>query len=78
MNFSMISPPSSSTVNATVDLARAGSPKEIQVKMRVPKNKAFQTVKVNGQATAIAGNNKDTVIIPTGNRKQFEIVAEFR
>src|SRR5260370_2565006 len=77
VNFSMVSPPSSSIVNATVDLARAGSPKEIHVKMRLPKRKALQTVKVNGQAAAIAGTNKDTVIIPTGNRKRFEIVAQF-
>ena len=77
MNFSMVSPPSSNTVNAIVDLARAGSPNEIQVKVRLAKNKALQTVKVNGHAAAIAGANRDTVIIPTGNSKRFEIVAQF-
>ena len=74
----MVSPPSLNIVNATVDLARAGSPKEIQVKLRLPKDKALQTVKVNGDAAVIAGTNKDTAIIPTRNRKRFEIVAEYR
>lgn len=78
VNFSMVSSPSSNTLNATVDLALAGSPKEIQVKLRLPKDKALQTVKVNGDAAVIAGTNKDTVIIPTDNRKRFEVVAEFR
>ena len=78
VSFSMVSPPSSSSVKATVDLARAGSPKEIQVKMRVPKNKALQAVKVNGQVTAVGGIKKDTVIMLTDNRKRFDIVAEFR
>jgi len=77
VNLSMVSPPSSNRVNATVDLARAGSPKEIHVKVRLAKNKIVQAVNVNGHAAAIAGLNKDTVIIPTGTRKHFEIVGQF-
>lgn len=57
---------------ATVELARAGSPKEIQVKLRMPGRLASATV--NGKAAALGGPHGDTVIIATGNERRFEVV----
>ncbi|MFI5073375.1 MAG: Tat pathway signal protein, partial [Terriglobales bacterium] len=62
------------TVTANVELAQSGSPKQIQVKLRLPVQSVLRDTTVNGNRASLAGRHKDTVIIHTGNEKQFEIV----
>jgi hypothetical protein len=61
-------------VTARVTLATAGSPREIQVKLRTPKNSPLRRVTVNGRAASIGGPHNDTVMIQTGNDRQFEVI----
>ena len=68
--------PENNTVTAGVELARAGSPKEIQVKLRVPKNTPLRSATVNGRPAKLAGKDGDTVVIATGRERQFEVVGQ--
>jgi len=68
---------SAGNVKSSVDLERPGSPKEIQVKLRLPRHNSLRSVMVNGHPGVIGGRNNDCVIIPTARDKHFEIVAEF-
>jgi hypothetical protein len=69
--------PAAKNVRAQIELARPGSPKEIQVKFRLPKTHQLQTVAVNGRPIPIGGIHRDTVIASTGNATNFEVVAAF-
>ncbi len=73
-SLDMIYRPAAKTVSATVELARAGSPREIQVKLRMPKQTPVRTVTVNGRPATLGGPHNDTVIIATGAEKHFEII----
>jgi hypothetical protein len=74
VNLDLIHKAAAKTVTATVELARAGSPKEIHVKLRMPKQSPVRTVTVNGRPATLAGPHNDTVIIATGNERRFEVV----
>jgi hypothetical protein len=76
VNLNLMSRPATSSVVATVELARPGAPKEIQVKLRVPKQTPLRSVTVNGRAAEISGKHKDTVVIPTGAQKHFEVAGQ--
>ena len=65
------------SVVATVELARAGSPKELHVKLRMPLANAVKTATVNGKPATIGGVHNDTVIVPTGNARHFEVVGTY-
>jgi hypothetical protein len=65
---------SAKAVTASVELARPGSPEEIQVKLRVPLGTPLQSVVVNGSPARLGGRRHDTVIIRTGSKRQFEVV----
>ena len=62
------------TVTARVTLASAGAPREIQVKLRTPKNSPVRRVTVNGRAATLGGPHGDTAIIQTGSDRQFEVI----
>jgi hypothetical protein len=66
--------PQSKSVVATVELARAGAPKELHVKLRMPPANAVKTATVNGRPAAIGGVHNDTVIVQTGNERHFEVI----
>jgi hypothetical protein len=74
VNFEMAAKPESKSVVATVDLARPGAPKEIHVKLRVPKQNAIKTATVNGRPATVGGPHNDTIVISTGNERRFEVV----
>jgi hypothetical protein len=61
-------------VTASVTLARAGAPKELHVKLRLPEQYSLGTVTVNGRPAQVGGLHKDTVIIAAGNESKFEVV----
>jgi hypothetical protein len=58
---------------ASITLARAGAPKELHVKFRLPVEHTLQSATVNGRPARIGGLHNDTVIIPTRNERHFEI-----
>jgi hypothetical protein len=64
-------------VVAKVQLARAGEPKEIQVKFRLLRQNPLRAVMVNGRPATLAGLHNDSVTIQTGSEKGFEVVGEF-
>jgi hypothetical protein len=66
--------PESKSVVATVELSRPGSPKELYVNLRMPLASAVKTANVNGRPAVIGGVHNDTVVIPTGNEKHFEVI----
>ncbi len=70
--------PSSNSVVAKVELARAGAPKEIHVKLRVPARNPVKAATVNGRSATLGGPHNDTVIIRTGAEKQFEVVGQLK
>jgi hypothetical protein len=76
VNLDLAAQPASNRVVATVELSQPGSPKEIQVKLRVPVQNPIKTVTVNGRPATLGGLHKDTVIITTGNEKHFEVVGQ--
>ena len=69
--------PQSKSVVATVELARAGAPMELHVKLRMPLANAGKTATVNGKPAAIGGGHNDTVIVQTGSQKHFEVVGQY-
>ncbi len=74
MNLNLQNRPQSKSVTATVELARAGAPKELHVKLRMPLANAVKTATVNGKPATIGGVHNDTVIVQTGNERHFEVV----
>lgn len=58
-------------------LAAAGKPAQIQLKLRLPLQSTLTRVAVNGGEAKVAGNRKDTVLISTGQQKQFDIRAQY-
>ncbi len=77
VNLNLQNRPESKSVVASVSLARAGAPKELHVKLRMPIANAVKTATVNGRPATIGGEHNDTVIIQTGSEKQFEIVGQY-
>ena len=77
VNFKMAAKPAAKSISATVELARPGAPKELQVKFRLPAQNTLQKVTVNGKAGTIGGLHNDVAIFPTANQRRFEVVAEF-
>jgi hypothetical protein len=73
VNLDMIHKPEAKTVTATVELARAGAPKEIYVRLRMPRQSPVRTVTVNGRPAVLSGPHNDTVVINTGTGRHFEV-----
>lgn len=63
--------PEAKTVVATVELARPGAPKELHVKLRMPRESAVTSATVNGRRAAIGGIHGDTVVLSTGSEMRF-------
>ena len=77
VNLNLRNHPQSKSVVATVELARAGAPKELHVKLRMPTANPVRTATVNGKPATIGGVHHDTVIIQTGNEKSFEVIGHY-
>jgi len=77
ISFKMATNPGTKRVMASVSLANGAAPKEVHVKLRVPVNYKLASVTVNGHATSLDGVHKDTVIIATGNARNFEVVGQY-
>src|SRR5262249_24661059 len=77
VNFTMKADVGKQAVHANVQLARTGSPEEVQVRVRLPKKHALKAATVNGEKAKFGGPQGDAVIFATGNHKNFEVVVEF-
>ncbi len=77
VSLNLAARPATKSVVARVELARAGAPREVQVKLCVPKQTPLRSVTVNGRPAEIRGRRNDTVVIATGTQKQFEVVGQF-
>ena len=69
--------PGEKSINATIELARAGAPKELELKLRLPAASKLQSASVNGKEAKIGGKQNDVVMISTAGLKHFEIVAHY-
>ena len=76
VSMNLAAAPASKSVVASVELARPGAPKEINVKLRVSKQNRLRSVTVNGRAAQLSGKHADTVIVSTGDEKYFEVVGQ--
>ena len=76
VSLNLAANPASKSVVARVELARPGAPKEIQVKLRVPKRTPVRGVTVNGRPAQLSGKHADTVVIATAAEKHFEVVGQ--
>lgn len=65
-------------VNLRVELAGTSAPKELHVKLRIPKDKQIKSVSVNGKASALSGPQNDTVVITPGHDRVYEVMGETR
>ncbi|HEX7961720.1 MAG TPA: Tat pathway signal protein [Terriglobales bacterium] len=77
VGFNLIANPPQKSVIAKVQLASAGKPRQIEVKLRVPKDTPLRTVTVNGRPATLGGVHQDTVTIATDREQQFEIVGRW-
>lgn len=78
VNFKMQTDLAKKAVAATVELAHAGAPKELQVKFRLPRQNAVRSVTVNERAVALGGPHNDTAIFPTEGERSFEMISRLR
>lgn len=76
VSFHMVAKPGTDRVTATVELDTPGAPKQLHVKLRLPREKKIHQVTVNGQPMQLQGPHKDTVFIATQSRKTFEIIGD--
>lgn len=77
VDFKLTGQPAAKRAQATVTLARAGTPKELHVKMRMPAELKLRSATVNGRPAQIGGPHGDTVVVTTGNETHFAIVGQF-
>ena len=69
--------PPARSIAGSILLAAAGSPEQIQLNLRLPLERALSRVSVNGRPGKAGGPRGDTVLISTGQEKQFDIRAQY-
>ncbi|HEX4487135.1 MAG TPA: Tat pathway signal protein [Terriglobales bacterium] len=66
----------SGKVAAIVEFASSKMPKEVHLKIRLPKSMKLNTVTVNGQSVTLGGVHADTAIFATKSVSRFEIAGQ--
>jgi hypothetical protein len=62
---------------ATVELPQRGDlPSEIHVRFRAPEGKKLSNATVNGKSASFSGKGNETVVVPTGGQRHFEVVVK--
>src|SRR5580704_648317 len=74
VSFSLMAKPESKVVVGNAELSGAATPSKVHFKLRLPTQMPLQTVAVNGEPAAVGGVHKDTVIITTGGKRNFEVI----
>lgn len=79
INFSLQADRSAKKIIAMVRLGREqrNLPKELYVKLRLPKTNQLSSVTVNGKTESVGGTHHDTVVVQVANERIFEISATF-
>jgi hypothetical protein len=76
VSFDLVSKPATKTIVGHVALAQAGAPREVHFKLRLPRQNVLKSLIVNDRPAALGGIHNDTVVITTGQDKQFEVVGQ--
>jgi len=76
VSFSLLTKNENKSVVANVELTETTLPRELHFKLRLPSRISLQQITVNGKSAALGGLHHDTVVIATGNKKQFEIIGQ--
>jgi hypothetical protein len=76
VGFKMQMTPARKEVAATVQLARAGAPQQVHLKLRLPADTKLQSASVNGTPAKLGGPHGDVVMIDTGNAMHFDVVGK--
>jgi len=76
VSFSLLAKNENKSVVANVELTETTLPRELHFKLRLPSRISLQQITVNGKSAALGGLHHDTVVIATGNKKQFEIIGQ--
>src|SRR5580700_3672802 len=74
VSFSLMAKPESKVVVGNAELSGAAAPSKVHFKLRLPTQMPLQSVAVNGEPAAVGGVHKDTVIITTGGKRNFEVI----
>jgi hypothetical protein len=79
VDFSLQADRNTKKISSTVKLRteQHKAPKELHVKLRLPKTKQLAAVTVNGKPGSIGGRHHDTVVVAIANEWTFEISATF-
>lgn len=77
VDFRMKATGEGQVISTVVLPEKTSAPKELQIKFRLPTAKALGSVMVNDQQAEIVGRQRDTVSIPVGNQKRYDVVARF-
>jgi len=63
---------------ASVMLPEEGDgPRVLHIKFRLPQHNTLHTITANGKAMQASGPQNDTIVIATGDQKNFEVVAQY-
>jgi hypothetical protein len=77
VSFELRAETSTTSITGRVRLAAVGKPGQVHLKLRLPRQHRLSRVSVNGNATKVGGPGHDTLIISTGQEKQFDIKAQY-
>jgi len=77
VSFDLVAKPEAKQVVGNVELSGGAAPKEVHFKLRVPAQMPLQSVTVNGQPASLGGIHRDTVVITTNGKRQFEVIGRF-
>ena len=76
VSFNLVAKAEAKEVVGQVELSGIGTPKEVHFKLRVPAQMSLQSVAVNGQPALLGGVHRDTVVITTNGKRQFEVIGK--
>jgi hypothetical protein len=77
INLTLAARPTTNSIVVSLELARPRAAKEVQIKLRLPKQSPLRSVTVNGRAVAMAGGHHDTVVVATAGEKNFEVIGQW-
>lgn len=77
VSLHMMANPGTNRIAAKVEMEKSRGPKQVDVKLRLPRGKTIHRVTVNGQPSRLQGPHDDTVFIATRNVQTFEVVGEY-
>jgi hypothetical protein len=76
VTFDLVVQQDTKVVTGNVELSGASFPKEVHLKLRLPKSMPLQGATVNGHPAAIGGIHQDTVIISTAGKRSFQVIGQ--